>query len=208
MILLASCTAEQCRNFNGKLVIPNEDSGKPDKVLLNVNLEAGEEIPSNAYCVTYKGKVGEVLEGKTFLEVPLDSVDSSEPVEGVVTLVRVPSGYCEMRKLYELCCKRSDVRVIGGNLLGIDGVRIGRFDEGKDKMSPVFCDVYDKFVEVDLGDLEGLQEIVKKTRKKVESSDKEKSKCKSSKPKSKSVSKKKSSVVAFSRLFGGSSEEF
>lgn len=208
MILLASCTAEQCRNFNGKLVIPNEDSGKPDKVLLNVNLEAGEEIPSNAYCVTYKGQVGKVLDGKTFLEVSLDEVESFEPVEGVITLVKMPSGYCDMRRIYNLCCERPDVRVIGGNLLGISGVRIGRFEEGKDKMSPVFCDVYDKFVEVDLGDLDGLQEIVKKTRKKVESSGTEKVKGKSSKGKSKSVSKKKSSVVAFSRLFGGSSEEF
>lgn len=209
MILLASCTPEQCNNFNGKLVIPNEDNKKPDKVLLNVILEKGQSIPKNAYCVTYKGKeVGDILPEKTFMEVPFDELESVEPVDGVVTLVRLPEEYCNMRELLNICSSRPDVRFIGGNLLGIDGVRIGRFDDGKEKMSPVFKDIYDSFVEVDLGDLDGLQEIVKKTRKKAESTGEKKSK-KASKDGNKTPAKKKNSKIeVFGKLFGGNCEEF
>ncbi len=209
MILLASCTPEQCNNFNGKLVIPNEDNKKPDKVLLNVILEKGQSIPKNAYCVTYKGKeIGDVLPEKTFMEVPFDELEATIPVDDVVTLVRLPEGYCNMRELYNICSSRPDVRFIGGNLLAIEGVRIGRFDDGKEKMSPVFNDMYDNFVEVDLGDLDGLQEIVKKTRKKAESTGEKKTKKSLNKSTKSQVKKKNSKIEVFGKLFGGNCEEF
>lgn len=209
MILLASCTPEQCNNFNGKLVIPNEDNKKPDKVLLNVILEKGQSIPKNAYCITYKdNEVGEILPEKTFMEVPFDKLEATIPVDDVVTLVRLPEGYCNMRELYNICSSRPDVRFIGGNLLAIEGVRIGRFDDGKEKMSPVFNDMYDNFVEVDLGDLDGLQEIVKKTRKKAESTGEKKTKKSSNKSTKSPVKKKNSKIEVFGKLFGGNCEEF
>ena len=75
-------------------------------------------------------------------------------------------------------------------------------------MSPVFKDIYDSFVEVDLGDLDGLQEIVKKTRKKAESTGEKKSK-KASKDGNKTPAKKKNSKIeVFGKLFGGNCEEF
>ena len=117
-----------------------------------------------------------------------------------------------MRVLKEVCDKYPTVRFIGGNLLGVEGVRIGRYDEGKDKCSPVFKDIYDNFVEVDLEDLDNLQEIVKKTRKKAESQIKEKTKkksksakAKSSTPKEKKVPKRKE---AFSKLFSTNEVDF
>lgn len=221
MQLLASCSLEQSKTFNGKLVLPNEDQKKPDKVFLNVVVKDGDVgvynmLSGNEKCVTFIDKAPshcpEKLKGKVFYEVSLaDFLEGFEKVEDVITLVKLPSDYTNMRFLQDACKDHPDVRFIGGNLLAVDGVRIGRFDEGKDKMLPVFNGIYDSFVEVDLNDLDGLQEIVKKTRKKAENLDGE-SKTKKSKSgkvssKEKAPAKKPKRLEAFNSLFSSEGED-
>lgn len=221
MELLARCSLEDSKRFDGKLVIPNEDSSKPDKVYLNVVLSGDDTfdmLSGKEFCVSFCGKsfsVSEVpdkLKGRVFNEIMFDDFDDTavSDVDGVVNLLKLPSGYCNMLNIYNICCKYPNIRVIGGNLLGVEGVSIGRFDEGKDRMLPVFDGIYDTFVEVDLNDLDGLQEIVKKTRKKAEGvsgSDKKKAKGKKSggsSPKPKRAAKKSE---VFGKLFGDVSGE-
>lgn len=228
MKILASCDIDKAMGFNGKLVLPNEDEKKPDKVMLNIVVDgccgySNEEVFRKAsdlgkdivQCITFKVEEGRFAsyvptewEGKIFNEYSAGYYDDSNvPVcDKATSLLRLPEGYSNMRVLYDMSKKYPNVRYIGGHLLGIEGIRIGRFDTGKDKMSPVFKDMYDAFVEVDLDDLNGLQEIVKKTRKKAEKmfSDGTKRKPRVGKPKVKKVSKR---VEAFNSLFAGDAEE-
>lgn len=218
MQILASCSLEEASRFNGKLVLPNEDAKKPDKVFLNIVADGREsvdvfkkvdEIPS-VKCITFVGEgisyVPTGYEGSVFVEKTLEEAlsESASYPNGVVVLVRLskdfPNGVYNMRTVYELSMKNPNMRFIGGNILGIEGVRVGRFDSGKEKMSPVFSDIYDTFVEVDLDDLSGIQEIIKKTRRRAEHIMKEK---KPRAPKEKKVSRR---VQAFNSLFGDSGE--
>lgn len=221
MQLLASCSIEQSKTFNGKLVIPNEDQKKPDKVFLNIVVEDGSTevfsvLSGNEKCVTFKGKQPDFcpkeLSGKVFYETSLEDFQQGyERVEDITTLVRLPEGYSNMKQLVDWCKEYESIRFIGGNLLAVEGVRIGRFDEGKDKMLPVFNGIYDSFVEVDLNDLDGLQEIVKKTRKRAEGQDGEtkKSKSKSGRvtSKEKAPAKKPKRLEAFQSLFSSEGED-
>lgn len=229
MELLASCSLEQARGFNGKLVIPNEDSKRPDKVYLNVEysesdgsteqfLERVSELDKSLVkCVSFPEKYAGVLvsedwKGRVFVYTTLDTVVQGvnyPESDGVISLIRLDEDYPSekyiptLRDLARVCENHPNVRFIGGNLLGVEGLRIGRFDNGKDKMPPVFKDIYDTFVEVRLDDLEGLTEIVKKTRKKAESGEGGKKK-----PRVAKAKKPKRQVEAFMTLFGEEEEEF
>lgn len=236
MQILASCSLSEARNFNGKLVLPNEDKKKPDKVFLNVeyNIEEGKEVAdffkevssldrSLVKCVSFpKGvlsmEVPEQWSGSVFVYNSIDELESNPnyaPVKGVIDLIRLDSDFpnpdkykVNLRDLAEFCKSHSSVRFNGGNLMAVEGLRIGRYEDGKDKMSPVFKDIYDTFVEVDLSDLNGLQEIVKKTRKRAENLDggEKKKRSKSSSGSKISRSSKKAETV--SKLFGGMSADF
>lgn len=213
MEILASCTLDESTKFEGKLLLEGEEGSKPDKVFLNVVVEDGNlgilnSLNSNIKCVTYKGEVDfsgiKVPENKIFMEVsyPVDEVPN---VEGVTTLVRFPDGFSDMRAVYNLCSKHPNIRVIGGNLLNIDGVRIGRYGAGKDKGSVVFNGVYDQFLEVPLSELGNLKDVVKKARKKLESSDSEK---RTKTPKEKKATPKRNNIAkSFSSLFSNTEEE-
>lgn len=229
MELLASCSLEQARGFNGKLVIPNEDSKRPDKVYLNVEysesdgsaeqfLERVSELDKSLVkCVSFPEEYAGVLvsedwKGRVFVYTTLDTVVQGvnyPESDGVISLIRLDEDYpsekyiSTLRDLARVCENHPNVRFVGGNLLGVEGLRIGRFDNGKDKMSPVFKDIYDTFVEVRLDDLEGLTEIVKKTRKKAESGEGGKKK-----PRVAKAKKPKRQVEAFMTLFGEEEEEF
>jgi len=222
MHLLASCSLEKSQSFNGTLVLPNEDKKTPDKVSLNIVVEDGNtevfkvldkgnefvtfvETPTPFCPTSFKGRV--------FNEYSLDQLRSGfiKPVTDVINLVRLPNGYCDMLELVNQTVLNPDVRFIGGNLLGVEGVNIGRTDNGKEKLSPVFLDVYDTFLEVDLNDLQGIQEKVKKNRTKVEGaakvkvSKKGKSTSGSGEKAERKVSKR---VAAFNNLFSSTEEEF
>lgn len=227
MELLASCSLEQARGFNGKLVIPNEDSKRPDKVFLNVEYTESNGTTTEFFekvstldrslvkCVSFpEGYAGVVVpddwKGRVFVYSSLDNVVQNPNFpesEGVITLIRLNEDYpCDkykpnLRDLVSVCSKFDSVRFLGGTLLGVEGLKIGRFEEGKDKMSPIFKDIYDTFVEVRLDDLNGLTEIVKKTRKKAERNEKDK------KPKVMKAKKPKKQLEAFKNLFGDEEEE-
>lgn len=214
MEILAGCSLEESRKHNGKLVIPNEEGKSPDKVSINVIVEDGDtsvykELSGTEKCITFVDTPVSFcptsLEGKVFNEVSYSYFKDNEDsiplnIKGITTLVRLPDGFCDMREAYNICSKHPSVRVIGGSLLGIEGVRIGRYDNGKDKMSPVFTEMYDSFIEVLLKDLDGIQEVIKRNKKKIKSMV-----AKERKPKEKKESKR---LVSFNSLFGGSQEEF
>lgn len=214
MELLASCSLEKSRTFNGSLSIPDDDGKTMHRVSLNVVVgdESEDEVFAGvnklAKCITFAGNTKATkcpmgLEGKVFNEYSLEEFrdSNSEPVSGVVTLVRLPDDFSHMLTLKTLCIGREDIRLIGGKLLNIEGVRIGRFDGNK----PVVCNgVYDSFLEVDIDNLEGIKEKIKKV-KVVEVKEKKAKEKKDKAPAEKKVSKK---VVAFNSMFGGEGEEF
>lgn len=220
MHLLASCNVEQSKSFSGTLVLPNEDKKTPDKVSLNIVVEDGNtevfkvldkgnefvtfvEAPTTFCPTSFKGRV--------FNQYSLNQLEGGlvKPVNDVIDLVKLPEGYCDMLRLKNLTEEMPDIRFIGGKLLGVEGVNIGRTDAGKDKMSPVFIDFYDTFLEVDLNDLSGIQEKVKKTRTKIEGVAKTKvAKGKKKSSGEKAERKVPKRVVAFNNLFSNSEEEF
>lgn len=214
MEILAGCSIEESKKYNGKLVIPNEEGKSPDKVSVNIIVDDGntdvfKELSGSEKCVTFIGEPATFcptnMEGKVFNEVDYEYFKENEGsipmnIKGITTLIRLPNGFCNMLEVKEICTKYPYARVIGGNLLSIEGVRIGRFDTGKDKMSPVYTEMYDTFIEVLLKDLDGIQEVIKRNKKKIKSMvEKEK------KPREKKESKR---VVSFNTLFGGNREEF
>lgn len=211
MELLANCSLERSKTFNGKLSVEDED-GKDIRVSLNVvvDKESEDEIFSGLSgiekCVTFVGnkatRCPKGLEGKVFNEYSLDTYLDKKDVDGVVNLLRVPNGFCDMKTLKGICVADSSIRVIGGKLLNIEGVRIGRFDSTK----PVVCDgVYDTFIEADIDDLNGIKEKVKKAK----SSEVKEKKSHSSKSSKGTVEKKTSKKVeAFKNMFGDGGESF
>lgn len=220
MEILASCSYEESIKFDGKLVVEGEEGSKPDKVSLNIVIENGgtsilSTIKPCVKCITLHSGVeigSEVIDCKTdiFVEVPLEEALQNGIEEykqdGITILIRTSEGYSDMRVLKGLCEKYENVRVIGGNFLNIDGVRIGRYDIGKDKGSSVYNGIYDQFLEIPLSEIGNLKDVVKKARKKLNSpSD---SKQGSSAKVKKVVSKKSDISKSFSTLFSGVSEEF
>ena len=214
MELLASCSLERSKQYNGTLSIPAEDGIHSHKLSLNVVIgdENEDEVFANvnkiAKCITFSGntkatKCPDGFKGKIFNEYSLEDITAGnvDSVDGVVTLVRLADDYSNMLVLKKLCENREDIRVIGGKLLNIEGVRIGRYDSNK----PVVCNgVYDAFIEVDIDDQEGIQEKIKKV-KVAEVKEKKVREKKEKAPAEKKVSKK---VVAFNSMFGGSGEDF
>lgn len=201
MTFLASCGLEDAKSCNGKATVPNEEGRKPHTVLLNLVVDGSEEdvnIPSSVYSVTIKGNknIRGVPDGiKVFNEVPLSEISEIAGAQGI-KLVRLPEGYSNMLELYNLQKKYPDVRFIGGKLLNIEGVNIGREDE-----TPVVCDgIYDSYMEVKFSELDNIK--VKEKKSKVKDPSKKKDKAGSSKGK---TTKCKES---FNKLFGGSEVEF
>lgn len=223
MELLASCSLEESKSFSGKLVLPAEGETYPDKVSLNVEVTP-EDIDSfsfdalsgNVKCVTFiscsAGEVPEKWKGNVFNQV--SSLDGLSCVDGVVNLVcNSIDGSLDLRQLTEVCKQNSNTRVIGGKLLQVEGIKIGRYEKGKEKHSPVYDGMYDTFMEVRLNNLEGIKERISKVKKREESDGEEK------KPKSKSGKAKQpkapkaekqppKKVAAFNNLFGGNDVEF
>lgn len=217
MQILASCNLEQASEFGqGKLSIPTEE-GKSDRVMLNICVEDGDtsvyqKLTGNEKCVTFIGTPADFcptsMQGKVYNEVTIEELAKTPQVKGITTLVRLgddfPTSSCNMLTLAMLSSKRDDVRFIGGKILNIPEVRIGRYNVGKEKSS-VYDEYYDNFIEVDLSDLDGVQEKVKKVRAKLEKVTKTKvSKRGSRIKKEKKVSKRKES---FQKLFSSNEEE-
>lgn len=222
-MLLASCSYEESKKYRNKLVLVSDDvdtgkgkKKKAEEVLLNIVTDTPDEILKSgigsAKCVTTRVKptiCPENLKGNVFYEVDYDRFTGVDcDVEGVVTLVRLPDGFCDMRKAEELMLGNeayddveAKVRVIGGNLLEIPGVHIGRYDKGKEKMSSVFNGIYDIFKEVTLSDIK-VQEVMPKFRSKSSNG---------SRPKASGVKKPNSrsrKSESFAKFFGDTESEF
>lgn len=236
MQILASCSLNEAKNFNGKLVLPNEDKKKPDKVFLNVeyNLEEDKDVAdffkevsslgsSLVKCVSFpKGVlsigVPDQWSGNVFVYNSIDEIENNpnfSPVKGVTDLIRLDSDFPDLdkykinlRDLVDFCENHPSVRFEGGNLMSIEGLRVGRYEEGKDRMSPVFKDIYDTFVEVNLSDLDGLKEIVKKTRKRAENLDGGEKKKRSKGFSGSKISRSSKKAETVSKLFGGMTADF
>lgn len=212
MLIVASCSLSEAVEVNGKLVTVDEEGNKSDRVLLNVEISESDTDVSEMLKKIPKGTV-------KFFTVNSDIiVDTDLPVfrsytledaleNGMKTdytpLVNVgddfPNANVNMRTLYELSLSHPGVRFIGGRLLALNGISIGKFDEGKSKMSVNYSDVYDNFLEVKLSEIGNLKEIVKKSRKKLEDAEDKPKKKKASKEHKPGKASKR--VAAFSNLF-------
>lgn len=171
-MILASCSIGEAEAISGVLM-----AGK-EKVFLNVEVDGSDfvraynllsrnasvksiSVKSNYEAALIKGY--EVPTGKNiFMESEYPEVVKGH--SGYDTLVRLPDNFSDMRALWNLQSQNSDVsvRFIGGKLLEIPGLHIGRYDTGKEKMSSYFQGIYDCFLEVKLSDLDNLE--VLKTR--------------------------------------------
>lgn len=218
MKIIADCSYEDARKYKGKLNIELED-GKTANVKLAVecaSLEEYEEIKGNK-AVEYLDCLFDLPEGyavekKTFRKYSLDDKDKIEAseVEGVIPLLKLPEDFADMYLLSEKSKEVEGLRLLGGKLLGIEDVRIGREDvEDKNKKLGIFYDgVYDLFQEVNLSELENLNEIVSKRSERLEKAltDKE-FKAKNRKPKKAGKSGLSKKITAFEKLFSSDKEE-
>lgn len=208
-MLLASCSYLESKNYKGKLVLVNNDdesSKKSEEVLLNIVTDTPNEVIIGglgiAKCVTTRVSptyCPDEMKGDIFRLYNLgeDLSGVMNEVDGVVPLLVLPDGYNDMREIWNLAEKHPKLRFIGGNLLGIPGLKIGRYDKGKEKMSSVFNKIYDIFTEVRLEDIE-VKSVLSKAKARSSSS---KSSSKKSVPKNRKTE-------TFSKLFGGEEAEF
>lgn len=206
-MLLASCSYEESKKYNSKIVLVSEEENnkKPEEVVLNIVTDNPNEVfvggKGVAKCITTNVSPnfcptdlqGDIFRLYNFGE-DLSTVE--EEVEGVVPMLVLPEGYSDMREVYNLAIKYPRLRFTGGNLLEIPGIKIGRYDKGKEKMSAVFDGVYDMFTEVSLSDIK-VQRVLSKARSKSSSG--------SSKKSSSTKSKK---TETFSKFFGGEGDAF
>lgn len=213
-MILASCSYEDSKKYHNKLVLVSEkESKKPEEVYLNIVTDSPDEVLKSgigsAKCITSSVRPSlcpENLKGNVFHVIPYEDFTGVDEVDGVVCLVKFPEGFCDMRKVEEVCQQGLDyedveakVRVTGGNFLEIPGLAIGRYNKGKEKMSAVFNGVYDMFQEVPLDSIE-VKEVMSKVRS-VSSSGKPKKSSSSSSSKAKKAE-------TFAKFFGGSDGGF
>ena len=216
---MASATCEEVLSYKGSLVIPNEETDKkPHKVLLNVITEDDSvfsRLENKVHCITFINNVPSFVpteyEGSVFFETTMEGIENIKLSDKVIPLVRLEPNYCDMRTIYNLSLKHPNARFIGGNLLSIPDLKIGRFDSTK---KPVVCnEIYDDFVEVKLSELDNIQEVVKKVKVRLVDGEEVVSKRRKGdkKPKSKKATKGNKvnkKVAAFSSLFGSDTVEF
>lgn len=211
-MLLASCSYEESKKYNSKIVVKQEETSnkKSKEVLLNIVTDNPDEVLRGgigvAKCVTTTVSPSfcpNSLEGDVFRVYNYgDNLEEVEnEVNGVVPLLVLPSGFCDMREVCNLMSKYPTLRVTGGNLLEIPGVRIGRYDKGKEKMSSVFNGIYDIFKEVELDSI-SVQRVVSKAKSKSSSSKG------SSKGSTKKTSSKSGVKETLNKFFGGMECEF
>ena len=216
-MILAGCSIEEALNYNGKMSVDDE------KVYLNI--KTSKDDIKKAFTVALENRqvkaitvdgvrgsevdslpeVPEKLVGMVF--ICEDTADIKEK-NGYEVLVQLENSYCDMLSLYKLSRMYQSVHYIGGKLLEIPGIHIGRFDKGKEKLSSYFDGIYDYFVEAELSELSNIDlirsRVSKHNKKDYEMTDDEDKKEKKSSKKS-SVKKPKYSV---SSLFESDAVDF
>lgn len=212
MLIVASCSLSEAVEVNGRLVTVDEEGNKSDRVLLNVKIsESDTDVPEMLKKIpkgtvkffTVDSDITMNTDLPVFRSYTLEDALENGMKTEYIPLVNVgddfPNANVNMRTLYELSLSHPGVRFIGGRLLALNGISIGRFDEGKSKMSVNYSDVYDNFLEVKLSEIGNLKEIVKKSRKKLEDAEDKPKKKKASKEHKPGKASKR--VAAFSNLF-------
>ena len=211
-MILATCGLEEYRKLDGRVTCEGE------RVLFNLELSVAEFLENKnvlddtgVWCVTVVGwggieklpdLVSEKWRGRVYVLGRLDDIEMAKNLsDGYIFYIKLDSRYSNMRELYDMCGKYSNVRFTGGKLLLIDGVRIGRTDEGKDKINVYMEESYDNFLEVNYSDLNDVA-VIRSKLKKSDSQSSEK------KQKSKSVPKPNVIAGSFSSLFGGEDVDF
>lgn len=218
-MILASCSLNEAEQNDGTLLVGKE------KVLLNIEVSMSDLLRAfnvllrnkNVKCITITdwclGKVNlpsEVPEGKAvFARSDYPNVcDVGSSV--VKPLVVLHNEFYNMKELVDLQKGYPNIEVhfLGGKLLEIPGIHIGRFDTGKEKMSAYFNGVYDCFLEMRLSEIDDIEVVRSKLNKRslndlLDISD-------SYEPKQKKEKKVQSSKLkgSFSNLFGGDSVDF
>lgn len=216
-MILASCSVEEALNYNGKMSVDDEKVylnikvSKDDiKKAFNVALEnrqvkaiTVEGVRDND--VKFLPEVPEKLIGMVFIS---ESIEKVTERYGYEVLIKLENSYCDMLNLYKLSEMYPSVHYIGGKLLEIPGIHVGRFDKGKEKLSSYFDGMYDYFVEAELSELSNIDlvrsRVSKHNKKDYEMTDDENTKEKKSSKKS-SVKKPKYSV---SSLFESDAVDF
>ena len=195
-MVVAECSLEKARECSGKLL-----SGDEKVLLNIVVTKVEDIISAFNYKNEVKNvKYVTVRNIKNFSELPsLVGADiSSEEGSGVffeskygdlsadtlrditdrgyTCLVRTSGNHTELetptlRDIYNLCSEVRNLRVIGGTLVELPGIRIGLSDAGRDKLGGIYKDTYDNFLCVDIADLDNLEVIKSKFSKKASSSE-------------------------------------
>ncbi len=101
-----------------------------DKGVLLVEYQAhqlgvvsGLEIPSNVNVVIRQDFGNNIEEAGV-------SAFASQAVDGMECVIHLPDDFDDIRFVYDMCMKYSNIRFLGGNLFRLDGCRLGYFDEG------------------------------------------------------------------------------
>lgn len=218
MEILASCTYNESLMYDGKLFSEDEEFNT-DKVSLNVVIDGTEGtisgFNSNVRCLTFikdvnyshyrfnRDRMFRLYEyyGDGSL---VDFVGSLNLSTSITNVIKLPKTYSNMRDVKTVCINYG-VRVIGGNILMLDGVNIGRYNTGKDGGTILYNELYDQFLELPLSEIQNLKEVIKRCKKKLE--DKDSSSSSKNAKEKKNISKKVDISKSFSTLFSGVEEE-
>jgi hypothetical protein len=174
---LANCEYKDVADIKGRLVSTRD--GITTNVVLNILSEDMTDVDfsdRNIKCITVLSDditVPEGFEEDIFREYTLETLNenANSLPSGVVPLLKLEDSYSNMMEVYNLSLKYPKLRVIGGNLLALDGVKIGRYERGKDKMGIVFKGQYDTYDAIDLADLDyKVVERKKSVNKRVQKS--------------------------------------
>lgn len=153
-----------------------------------------EEVPSHC-------------KGRVFSEYTLEGISEIPVNPSIVPLVRLPKGYNKMMELKTLSEKYSDVRFVGGSLLSVGGIKVGRYDA----KPSILCDIfYDNFLELSLDELPSSTSLLQEAQNRLSLYQSKPSKTKSTKakPKSKAKPKQNSKAAVISNLFSDLAQEF
>lgn len=203
--ILASCSVEESKNYVGSLYIPHESVSKKtgkvikkkQRVLLNIDFTADEACSIDEFLTEYEGAAACVTleEGVNypslfpetslyvFIRVSLSRLDeaiASTSDDKVRFLVTLPDGKPDLRRLVSYCKVDKRVRFTGGDLLNIPGLNIGRFDDGDIKgiaggVKAVANGSYDSFDEVSISQLEGIEQMLKASKRRSKATKKKSS---------------------------------
>lgn len=183
MTYLASCSLEEARKYKGIRLAKayektNSKTGEvtraTERVLLNVVTDdiqsALEDGIGSADMVTFTEWPGytlpSALHGKAYYLTTPEDKHLTEEVQGLTLLVEV-TGTPNLRDLVTLCATNSTIRITGGNLLAVPGLRIGRLEDDEPRKGVkrlVFKEGYDTFTETTLESLLPLDEIVPRVK--------------------------------------------